>query len=285
MQNLLILVNKPPGISSFDVVYQIRRILKPKKIGHTGTLDPNAEGLMLIVLNEATKLNPFLVHQTKQYEAIMKLGLKTDTADIWGEVLETKAIKPFNKDMILEVFQSFIGEQTQITPKVSAVKVKGKRLYEYAYKNQDVVLPERTIEITKIELIEYTKDTIHFMVDCSKGTYIRTLCEDIAKKLDTLGCMSYLKRLKVGSLSVDNAYTLAEIEQGNFIYESIYNAIDLPVLEIDDSKSLKDIRDGKPMDLKIEGDTVLLTQKASLLAIYKYDDTINKYRCLRGLWE
>ncbi|MEI7668390.1 MAG: tRNA pseudouridine(55) synthase TruB [Erysipelotrichaceae bacterium] len=285
MQNLLILVNKPPGITSFDVVYQIRKILNPKKIGHTGTLDPNAEGLMLIVLNEATKLNPFIVHQTKQYEASMKLGLKTDTADIWGEVIESQDVLPFDKKQLISVLESFIGVQTQVTPKVSAVKVKGKRLYEYAYKNQDVILPTRSIEILKIELLDYTNDTIHFIVDCSKGTYIRTLCEDIALKLGTVGCMSYLKRLKVGNISVDSAYTLQEIENGSFSYEPIFTALNLPILEINDIKEVKDIKDGKPLALVTSEETVLLTHQASILAIYKLDDTIHKYRCLRGLWE
>jgi tRNA pseudouridine55 synthase len=285
MQNLLILVNKPPGITSFDVVYQIRKILNPKKIGHTGTLDPNAEGLMLIVLNEATKLNPFIVHQTKQYEAKLKLGVKTDTADIWGEVIANKDVVPFDRNQLLEVFLSFIGEQTQITPKVSAVKVKGQRLYEYAYKNQEVILPIRTIEITRIELLDYADDMIHFIVDCSKGTYIRTLCEDIALKLGTLGCMSYLKRLKVGNISIDDAYTLLEIKSGSFKYEPIYTALDLNVLEISDVKEVKDIKDGKPMTLNTTDTTVILTHQASILAIYRLDDTIHKYRCLRGLWE
>lgn len=195
--NGILVVNKPTGYTSHDIVSKIRKELNIKKVGHTGTLDPLATGVLPILLGNGTKLSKYLMNHDKEYIATIKLGEKTDTGDIEGNVVEQKIVKSFSEAQLVEVLKSFKGKQMQMPPMYSAIKINGKKLYEYARNGEKVEVSARKIEIYDIELLYYCDNEIKFKVSCSKGTYIRSLCEDIAIKLDNIGTMSSLQRTRV----------------------------------------------------------------------------------------
>ena len=210
----IIILNKQKGCTSHDVVAKTKRLLK-EKVGHTGTLDPNATGVLPLLVGQGTKLSAYLIAHDKEYIATLKLGEKRDTADSEGATIEKRQIdyNVLQKEKVEQVLKSFIGKQEQIPPMYSAIKINGKKLYEYARKNESVKLKPRNIEIYQMDLIDIIKDTIVFKVQCSKGTYIRSLCEDIAEKLDTVGYMKELKRTKVGKFDINDSITTEELEQ------------------------------------------------------------------------
>lgn len=218
----IIIINKGKNYTSNDVVSIVKKITK-SKVGHTGTLDPNATGVLPLLIGNATKVSKYLINHDKEYEVVLQLGIRTETADVEGKVIEQKEVtaEMLNKDNIEEKLQQFIGKQEQIPPIYSAIKVNGKKLYEYARKGQEVELKPRQIEIYSIQLvgINEKEKQISFKVKCSKGTYIRSLCEDISKKLGTVGYMKELNRLQVGEFYVKDAVTISEmkekIEAGN----------------------------------------------------------------------
>lgn len=216
MQGILI-INKPKGYTSQDVVSKVKKILNIKKAGHTGTLDPMATGVLPVLLNEYTKLSKYLIEHDKTYIAEIKLGQKTDTGDQEGKVIEEANVnsKNLNKDFIEETLKSFLGKSEQIPPMYSAVKIDGKKLYEYAREGKEVTVKPRKIEIYNINLLEVDKENfkIKFEVSCSKGTYIRVLCEDIAKKLETVGYMSSLIRTVVDKFKIEDSITFEELEK------------------------------------------------------------------------
>lgn len=210
----IILINKPKDYTSQDVVSKVKKILNIKKAGHTGTLDPMATGLLPVMLGNYTKLSKYLIEHDKTYVATLKLGMKTDTGDNTGKVIEERAVDvDFNK--IEEVLKSFLGKQMQIPPMYSAIKIDGKKLYEYAREGKIVSVPPREIEIYKINLININIDDkeIKFSVACSKGTYIRVLCENIAEKLNTVGTMSGLERVNVDMFNIIDAVTFEQLEE------------------------------------------------------------------------
>lgn len=218
----IIIINKEKNYTSNDVVNIVKKITK-SKVGHTGTLDPNATGVLPLLIGNATKISKYLINHDKEYEVVLQLGIRTETADVEGKVIEQKEVtaEMLNKDNIEEKLQQFIGKQEQIPPIYSAIKVNGKKLYEYARKGQEVELKPRQIEIYSIQLvgINEKEKQISFKVKCSKGTYIRSLCEDISKKLGTVGYMKELNRLQVGEFYIKDAVTISEmkekIEAGN----------------------------------------------------------------------
>lgn len=212
----LILINKQKGFTSHDVVNVIRKKLNTKKVGHTGTLDPNATGVLPILIGKGTKISKYLMEHDKTYIATLKLGEKTDTGDSEGQVIEEKSIPAdLKKEDINNALQNFFGKQKQVPPMYSAIKINGKKLYEYAREGKEVKLEAREIEIYKIELLEYQNNKIKFEVECSKGTYIRTLCEDIAKKLGTVGYMEELQRTKVNNFRIEDSILLDDITLEN----------------------------------------------------------------------
>ena len=212
----IILINKEKGCTSHDIVNKVKHILN-EKVGHTGTLDPNATGLLPILVGKGTKISQYLINHDKEYEVELKLGIKTDTADIEGKILEEKNVedKIFERENIIKSLNKFIGKQKQIPPIYSAIKINGKKLYEYARKNIDIEINPRDIEIYKIKLnnIDKQNKIIKFTVKCSKGTYIRSLCEDIAKELGTIGFMKELNRTKVGIFDIKDSIKIEELEQ------------------------------------------------------------------------
>ena len=217
----ILIVNKPKEFTSHDVVAKVKKICKVK-VGHTGTLDPMATGVLPLLLGKGTKLSEYLINHNKIYEAVIKLGEKTDTLDSEGKVIEQKEVdlKNLNIENVKNILQSMVGKQKQTPPIYSAIKVNGKKLYEYARSGLQVEIPQREIEIYNIELMEIneTLKTISFRVHCSKGTYIRTLCEEIAKKLNTVGYMKELNRTRVGNFDISEAVTLQDLETNNEEY-------------------------------------------------------------------
>ena len=216
MKDGILIIDKPQDFTSHDVVAKIRKIIGTKKVGHTGTLDPMATGVLVVCVGAATKLVEYFTSKEKVYEAKIKLGIKTDTADITGNIIETSnldCIKEMTEDQIKETIKTFIGKQKQVPPKYSSIKVNGMKLYEYARKGIEVKIEPRDIEIFDINNISVENDEISYTVHCSKGTYIRSLCEDIATKLGTCGTMSYLRRIKTGEFSIENAITIEEIQE------------------------------------------------------------------------
>lgn len=213
----VVIINKPKGMTSQNVVSKVKRILNEKKVGHAGTLDPNATGVLPILVGKATKISKYLIEHDKSYEAIIKLGEKRSTGDIEGDIVEKKEIKldKYNSEYIQNILNMFLGKTKQIPPMYSAIKVNGKKLYEYAREGKEIELKERDIEIFNIQLknVDYENQEISYIVDCSKGTYIRTLCEDIAKKLNTVGYMKELTRLRVDKFNISNAITLEKLEE------------------------------------------------------------------------
>ena len=220
-------INKPIGYTSQDLVSKTKKILNIKKAGHTGTLDPYATGLMMILTGRATKIAKYFEGHNKTYIATLQLGQATDTGDSEGQVIEEKGVDPskITAENVKHVLKGFLGEITQTPPKYSAIKVNGKKLYEYARNQIDVEIPKRVIRIYKIELlsIDSTNNQIIFEIKCSKGTYIRTVCEDIAKALQTVGYMKSLIRTKIDEFSVDNSIFIEELEKNKADEEWLKN--------------------------------------------------------------
>ena len=212
----IIVINKEKGCTSHDIVYKIRKMFNTK-VGHTGTLDPNATGVLPILLGKGTKISKYLIEHDKEYEVVLQLGVKTTTADEEGEIIEEKEVLKESLEQleIERILKSFIGKIKQMPPKYSAIKVNGRKLYEYARKGQEVEIKPREVEIYNIEItnIQKEKKQIEFKVSCSKGTYIRTLCEDIAEKMRTVGYMKELKRTKVGNFNIKQAITLEQLQE------------------------------------------------------------------------
>lgn len=211
----ILVINKSKGLTSNDIVKKVKKILNTK-VGHTGTLDPNATGVLPLLLGNATKISKYLINHDKEYEAVIKLGAKTTTADVEGKIIEEKEVnkEKLKKESIEEVLKSFIGKQQQTPPIYSAIKVNGKKLYEYARQGKEVEIKARNIEIYDLKLlkIDSKNDELTINVKCSKGTYIRSLCEDIAVKLETLGYMKELNRIQVGEFNIKDSVTIEEFK-------------------------------------------------------------------------
>lgn len=262
----IIVVNKPKEYTSNDVVCKVKRILK-EKVGHTGTLDPNATGVLPLLIGKGTLLSKYLVNHDKKYEAVIKLGIKTDTADIEGKIIEEKKVdkNKLIKENIERIFKTLIGEQEQVPPIYSAIKVNGKKLYEYARNGKEVEIKPRKITIYNLVLnnINLQENELIFTVECSKGTYIRTLCEKIAEELNTVGYMKELNRLTVGDFKIENSVTIEEIENGN-----------INIITIEDFFKAKEkiILDNKKIQLFLNGVQLTFNYKDDLYKIYDEDN-------------
>ncbi len=262
--NGIILVNKPKGITSRDVVNKVEKLLQTKA-GHTGTLDPMAEGVLAVCLGKATKLSDILTSKVKVYEAEVTLGIDTDTLDIEGKTLK-EDFKEISQEQIENTLQSFIKTYKQEVPKYSAVKVNGKKLYEYARAGIDITLPQKEVTIYDLKLLNYSKKTFAFEAKVSKGTYIRSLIRDICASLNTIGTMSKLTRTCQGKFTLKNAYTLEDIEKGGYQILSIKDVLEVNVKKVDDDLKQKIINGVK---LKSEGEILYLDKNDKELALYK----------------
>lgn len=209
--NGILLIDKPKEYTSHDVVAIVKKISK-EKVGHTGTLDPNATGVLPLLVGKATQISKYLINHDKTYIATLKLGIKTDTADGEGNIIEEQDISQVSirKEPIEKALTEMIGKQEQVPPMYSAIKVNGKKLYEYAREGKQVELKARKIEIYDTKLLEYNlqEAEVIFEIACSKGTYIRTVCEEIAKKLNTVGYMKELRRTRVGDFEIENTIAI-----------------------------------------------------------------------------
>ena len=210
MYDGMLAISKDKGLTSHDVVNRVRRILGQKKIGHTGTLDPMAEGVLPVCLGSGTKLTELFVGDDKQYRAVIRLGMTTDTQDMTGEVLSTCDDLP-DEEQIREVVSGFLGEQMQLPPMYSAVKVNGRKLYQYARAGVEVERKARKIVISSIRVEQTDLPYVTVLVDCSKGTYIRTLCQDIGDRLGCGGVLSQLTRTRSGSFLLEDCISLAQL--------------------------------------------------------------------------
>ena len=277
----ILIVDKEKGMTSRDVVNEVSKIFKTKKIGHTGTLDPLATGVLVITINKATKLNEIITATYKEYQVEAILGIKTDTLDITGNVLK-KENTNFKKEEIKKILNSFVGSYNQEVPIYSAVKINGKKLYEYARNNEEVVLPKRLVTIKYINLddINYidNQTVIKFTCLVSKGTYIRSLVNDIANKLDTYGVMTNLRRTKQGIYDIDNAYKLSDIKNNHYQIISLKDALkDYFQVKVDKDLKFK-VVNGQILDNIYNQEYVLFIDD-DVLALYKnVDNKLKPYK-------
>lgn len=266
-----IIINKPKGYTSRDVINRLNKILNTKKIGHTGTLDPHATGILICLINRGTKLSKILINQDKEYIASFKLGLLTDTLDITGKVLKEENFN-YNKKDIIKALNHFKGIYNQEVPAYSAVKIQGKKLYQYARLNEDIKLPKREVNIYNIKLLSIKEDIITIKTKVSKGTYIRSLIRDIGNFLGTYATLTDLERISLGNFNIKDTNSLEDIINNKYNFYSISNLLqDYPHEEID-SKMLYKVRNGQILEKSIQ-DYLLFTVNKKEIALYeKYDD-------------
>lgn len=279
--NGVLAIYKEKGYTSRDVVNNLSRELGTKKIGHTGTLDPIATGVLVVCIGDALKLVELLTNHDKEYIAKIRLGVETDTLDITGKVLREEEIREYSKEEVEEVLKGFVGKIKQVAPKYSAIKVNGKKLYEYARNGEDVELPVRDIEIYDLKLASDIVDG-EFYIKCrvSKGTYIRSLVRDIGVSLGTVATMVELERTRLGSFGLENTYTLDDIRYGMFSMMEIRDVVNLPKLVVDKDMEKK-IRNGCVLDKFFDDDMVMImNENDELIAIYqrKDDNKVKPYR-------
>lgn len=276
-----LLIDKKEGISSAHVDGKAKRFFSTSRVGHLGTLDPFASGLLLLAVGETTKLLNLVEDGKKEYLATLLLGSETDTLDRTGNIIATKNVPPLTKEQIEEVFSSFLGDQKQIPPSYSAKWIDGRRAYDLAREGQEVHLQPIDVRIDSLELLDYSSEekTISFRTTVSKGTYIRSLGRDIAKRLGTLGHLLSLRRTRIGNFDVDKAKDIDSITKADFLNpeEVVKN---LRLLEVDAETAKKAVQ-GRPLSFPLENDYLLLVHEGKRLAVYRKEDK-NHYLCYRG---
>lgn len=281
--NGYLLIDKKEDWTSRDVVSKISHILHEKKVGHSGTLDPFATGLLVIAIGTAVKANVCMGEVDKEYVATLKLGSKTTSGDRTNEVVETKEVRYPIEQEIKDVLKSMVGKQKQVPPMVSAVHYKGQKLFHLALQGIEVDRPARDIEIYELELLKYEGDEITFRARVSKGTYIRVLGEDIAEKLGNLGHLVSLRRTKVGPFDVKDAIDVSEASEDKLIDSYDVLSKIATVVELDEKNTYKAYH-GAPLNSDISSvhDTILVADKnKTIIAIYRYDN--DKFMCQRGI--
>ena len=264
--NGIIVINKHKGCTSHDIVYKVKKISN-EKVGHTGTLDPMATGVLPLLIGKGTLCSKYLINHDKIYKATIQLGIETDTLDAEGIVVDTKEVSSeiFNEKYIKNILNTFLGKQEQVPPMYSAIKINGKKLYQYAREGKNIEVQPRNIEIYNIELLEVDKEKkqIKFEVHCSKGTYIRSLCSDISKKLETIGHMIELQRVQVGEFNISNSVTLEQIQNNP-------NELEKHLITIEDIFKDKEIinLDNKKLQLFLNGVQLNTNKEEGIYKIY-----------------
>ena len=266
----ILLINKEPNMTSRDVVNKVCHLLNTKKVGHTGTLDPMATGVLVLAINKGLKIVNEITSLDKEYEAEITLGIETDTLDITGNTLSTKEVNVTNED-IDKVLNTFIGDYNMEVPIYSAIKVNGKKLYEYARNNEEVDIPTHKVKVYELKRTSDIKDN-KFSIKCkvSKGTYIRSLVRDISNELGTVGVMSKLNRTKQGKFDINDCYTLKDIEKGNFELLDIKEVLNLPIVEIPNS-IYKKVINGNKIENTFNYDKFIFEKDNKIIAIYELD--------------
>lgn len=268
--NGILIVNKSEGFTSRDVVNKLGKIFNTKKIGHTGTLDPLAKGVLVVVLGKYTKLCVDLTQTYKEYIATFKLGILTDTLDITGNIIDEKKVSVSNEE-IINAINSFKGKYDQEVPIYSSVKINGKKLYEYARNGEEVCLPKREVDIRSIEMVDIDNDIVKIKCLVSKGTYIRSLIRDIGEKLNTHATMTDLVRTKQGVFDIDHSYTIEDIENGNYKFIDIEDILDVCVMENNDN--IDKIINGVKVKLNVKNKYILFKKDNKKIALYKSDNS------------
>ena len=266
--NGVLIINKPKDYTSRDVINKLNKLLGTKRIGHTGTLDPLATGVLVIAIGSYTKLVNELTSLDKEYIAEIKLGIKTDTGDITGNILEENYNYNITKENITNIFNSFPKEYEQTVPKYSAVKINGKKLYEYARENIDIELPKRMVNIYSLELLEFNNDIIKFKTKVSKGTYIRSLIEDLCYKLNVIGTMNSLVRTKQGRFNIENALNLEDININTKLLTS-RDILDIKDYSLDDNL-YKFVSNGNKLNINLNDGYYNMNYNNKDIAIYKF---------------
>ena len=265
--NGIIIVNKPKGLTSRDVVNKISKILNTKKVGHNGTLDPLAKGVLVICVGKYTKLNELLSSKEKEYIAEITLGIKTDTLDIEGKVLEKKE-EILDIKKLKDTLNNFQKTYMQEVPKYSAVKVKGKKLYEYAREGIEIELPKKEVTIKTLELLGHDKNKFKIKTLVSKGTYIRSLIKDILDEMHIIGTMSNLTRTKQGNFNIEDAFTIEDIKNNNYKLLKIKDVLYIPIIIADDNLKAK-IINGVKLKENYPDKVLFVDKEGNELAIYK----------------
>lgn len=272
MKNGILIVNKPEGLTSRDVVNKLNTVFHTKKIGHTGTLDPLATGVLVVAIGSYTKLVNELTSLNKEYIAEIKLGIKTDTGDITGNIIEENKIFNIELKDIINIFNEFPKEYEQSVPKYSAVKINGKKLYEYARQGIEIELPKRIVNIYSLELLEFKNDIIKFKTKVSKGTYIRSLIEDLCEKLNICGTMSSLQRTKQGKFSIEDSCELEDVKEDTLLLTS-KDVLDVREYNLDE-QLYKLVSNGNKLNLDLTDGyyNMLYNNDEIALYIFKYNE-------------
>ena len=265
--NGILIVNKSDGFTSRDVINKLSKVFNTKKIGHTGTLDPIAKGVLVVVLGKYTKLCEDLTQTYKESIATFKLGILTDTLDITGNVIDEKSVN-VSEEEIRNVISSYKCIYNQEVPIYSSVKINGRKLYEYARNGEEVTLPKREVDIKSIEVLEINKDIIKIKCLVSKGTYIRSLIRDIGESLNTHATMTDLIRTKQGIFDIKDSYTIEDIENGNYKLINIEDVLDLCVIN---NEYIKEVTNGVKLELDIKNKYILFKSNNEEVALYKKD--------------
>ena len=270
----ILIINKPQGYTSHDIVNIVKKTLNTPKVGHTGTLDPNATGVLPILIGKATKVSKYLIEHNKTYVAELALGEKSSTGDTEGEIIEKKKVPLLNEEQIKQVLKSFEGKQMQTPPIYSSIKINGKKAYEYARKGQNIQLEPRPIEIMKISFIKFENNVLKYEVQCSKGTYIRVLCEDIAERLGTVGLMKNLCRTRVNEFDIEDSCKIEQIAKEKIIsIEKVCNI--KPKIELDD-KTKEKFLNGVNLNFNMQNGVYRIYNKKIFLGLGVINNNILK---------
>lgn len=271
--NGVLFIDKKENMTSRDVVNEVCKLLHTKKVGHTGTLDPLASGVLILCVGSYTKLVDTFLTKEKTYIAKMKLGIKTDTGDITGNVLERNS-KSFSEQDISLAFQNFPKEYEQTVPIYSAVKVNGKKLYEYARNGEKIDLPKRVVHIYDLRILSINDDEIEFKTTVSKGTYIRSLIEDIASSFGMIATMSSLRRIKQGNVSIEDCTTLEELKD-KITLKKVEDLFDYPKYQINQEEYHR-VKNGNILKLNSQEKRLFLTYENKVVAIYEKKGEVYK---------
>lgn len=277
----ILYIDKKQGYTSFDVCHKLKKKFNTKRIGHTGTLDPNAEGVLIVMVDEACKVLPYIHHVFKTYRATMRLNVQTDTADIWGKVVKETSLPLPSFELVEQTLAMFMGKQMQIPPMTSAIKVNGKKLYELQRQGIEIERQARPIDVKMIKLISYDQE-ICFEAQVSTGTYIRSLIEDIAAAMGHIACMSSLVRISIDKITLEDCSTIEAVYEDNFrsysieeILSQYYTLVEYPKID--------DVKNGKRIQLNHTEPIVMITHQGKIIAAYEKENE-NTYKSKRGLW-
>ena len=277
--NGIIPINKPRGWTSFDVVNKIKHMVKPLKVGHLGTLDPMATGVLLVTIGKATKLFDLMQEKEKTYIAEFKFGMLTDTLDITGEVLETRKVEKITLEMLEKATQNLIGEIDQIPPKYSAKSINGKRAYELARNNIEFEIPAKRVKIFNIDILKFNGETFELKISCGSGTYIRAIGRDIAKSLGTIATMSSLVRTSVGSISLEDSINIESLSKDNVFDKMLQlnNVLNYSELLCNEQEKFK-LLNGQLLDRNLPDGVYKLNDNEDTVALIKINN--NKAKML-----